>query len=91
MVEKEKFGERHVCYACACKFYDMHRPKLICPRCGADVSHPPKAGTEVPEAPEIDEEVGEEEILDMPEEKVSDLESDPEVGQDEEEAEADDI
>jgi len=87
MVDKEKFGERHVCYACACKFYDMHRPKRICPRCGVDVTHPQKVGVEVHEAPEIDEEVSEEEeILDMPEEKVSDLESDPEVGRDEEEA-----
>lgn len=41
MVDKTRFGERHTCYACGCKFYDMHRSPPTCPRCGVDVSHPP--------------------------------------------------
>lgn len=85
MVDKEKFGDRHLCFACGCKFYDMHRPALVCPRCGADLSHPPKAGVEIAEPPELEDEVtDDEELLELPEEKVSDLESDPEVGHDEE-------
>ncbi len=41
MVDKARFGERHTCHACGCKFYDMHRDPPTCPRCGADVSRPP--------------------------------------------------
>lgn len=40
MVDKARFGERHTCHACGCKFYDMLRNPPICPRCGVDVSHP---------------------------------------------------
>lgn len=49
MVDKAKFGERHVCHACGCKFYDMHRNPPLCPRCGADVSQKP-----IPEEPALD-------------------------------------
>ncbi|HHW96270.1 MAG: FYDLN acid domain-containing protein [Myxococcota bacterium] len=42
MVDKEKFGERQVCFACGCKFYDMKRHPPTCPKCGVDVSKPPK-------------------------------------------------
>ncbi|RKH38793.1 FYDLN acid domain-containing protein [Corallococcus sicarius] len=29
-------GNKHVCYKCATKFYDMKKPDPICPKCGAD-------------------------------------------------------
>ncbi len=29
-----EFGERHKCYRCGCKFYDLNKPEAICPRCG---------------------------------------------------------
>ena len=38
MVDREKFGNKRVCPACGCKFYNMHRDPPTCPRCGVDVS-----------------------------------------------------
>lgn len=29
-----EFGERHKCYRCGCKFYDLNKREVICPRCG---------------------------------------------------------
>ncbi len=31
-----KLGNKHVCISCDTKFYDFGKPKLICPKCGAD-------------------------------------------------------
>jgi hypothetical protein len=39
---KKKLGKKHVCYQCGCKFYDLSRPKPICPKCGADQRRSPK-------------------------------------------------
>ena len=39
---KKKLGKKHVCYQCECKFYDLARPKPICPKCGADQNEAPK-------------------------------------------------
>jgi len=39
---KDKLGKKHVCYQCECKFYDLSRPKPICPKCGADQNEAPK-------------------------------------------------
>ena len=39
---KKKLGNKHVCYQCNCKFYDLSRPKPICPKCGADQTEAPK-------------------------------------------------
>ena len=33
---KKKLGKKYVCYQCECKFYDLSRPRPICPKCGAD-------------------------------------------------------
>jgi hypothetical protein len=38
---KKKLGNKYVCYQCGCKFYDLSRPKPICPKCGADQSGAP--------------------------------------------------
>lgn len=38
MIDREKFGERRVCPACGCKFYDMHRVPPLCPKCKTDAS-----------------------------------------------------
>lgn len=79
MVDKEKFGERHTCFACGCKFYDMHRNPPTCPKCGTDVSHPPKAIEEVHFAPaEVEEE--EEEIVEELDEKSLELDTDDDLG-----------
>jgi uncharacterized protein (TIGR02300 family) len=35
-------GVRYVCFNCGGKFYDLHRPEPICPKCGADQRQAPK-------------------------------------------------
>lgn len=47
MVDRDKFGERHACFECGCKFYDMKRNPPTCPRCGTDVSKPPEVAVSV--------------------------------------------
>jgi len=84
MVDKAKFGERRACFACGCKFYDMHRAPPTCPRCRTDVSNPPKAGDEVPFAA-IEEE--EEEVVELLEEKAVEVEEETEPLREEEETE----
>lgn len=34
--DKEKLGNRYVCYECATRFYDLNKPEPMCPECGAD-------------------------------------------------------
>jgi uncharacterized protein (TIGR02300 family) len=34
-------GTKHACYSCGTKFYDLHRPDPICPKCGADQRESP--------------------------------------------------
>ena len=29
-----KWGTKHACATCGCKFYDMNRPQPACPKCG---------------------------------------------------------
>jgi uncharacterized protein (TIGR02300 family) len=29
-------GNKHVCFKCTTKFYDLKKPGPICPKCGAD-------------------------------------------------------
>ena len=84
MVDKEKFGERHTCPACGCKFYDMRRDPPVCPRCGADASQPKMPVEDLPvDDVEMDEEpVSEDDV--MPDAVVPPVES---VDEEEEEAE----
>lgn len=87
MVDKEKFGERHTCYSCGCKFYDMHRNPPTCPKCGTDVSHPPKEVEEAEfEAPEIEEEA--EELAEDIDKDSIDVDSDEEPLKEEDSDEA---
>jgi uncharacterized protein (TIGR02300 family) len=42
-------GNKHVCFKCATKFYDMKKPDPICPKCGSDqrdspANRPPSEG-----------------------------------------------
>jgi uncharacterized protein (TIGR02300 family) len=89
MVDKERFGERHTCFACGCKFYDMHRNPPTCPKCGTDASRPPKQAEEATFAPEV-EEPEEEEIVDEIDEKAIDVDTEEEAGRGEDEGEAND-
>lgn len=38
-------GNKHVCFKCAAKFYDLKKPDPLCPKCGADQ----REGTAKPE------------------------------------------
>ncbi|MFC1851673.1 FYDLN acid domain-containing protein [candidate division CSSED10-310 bacterium] len=31
-----KYGQKYICTVCVCKFFDLHRPKPVCPRCGTE-------------------------------------------------------
>jgi uncharacterized protein (TIGR02300 family) len=35
-IEPVDRGEKHLCPQCQTRFYDLKRPKVVCPRCGAD-------------------------------------------------------
>ena len=48
---KKKLGKKYACYQCGCKFYDLSRPKPICPKCAADQNEAPtKARPALPKA-----------------------------------------
>ncbi len=34
-------GNKHVCFKCETKFYDMKKPVALCPKCGADQRESP--------------------------------------------------
>lgn len=34
-----KLGNKHECYSCGTKFYDLGKPEPICPKCGANQAH----------------------------------------------------
>ncbi len=46
---KKKLGNKHVCYQCGCKFYDLRKPRPICPKCGADQNEAPKKAQPAPQ------------------------------------------
>lgn len=54
MVDRDKFGDRHACFECGCKFYDMKRLPPLCPRCGTDVSKPPVVAVSMALPPDDD-------------------------------------
>ncbi|MBN2382433.1 FYDLN acid domain-containing protein [bacterium] len=29
-----KYGQKYICSACGCKFYDLNRANPVCPKCG---------------------------------------------------------
>lgn len=39
--DKEKLGNRYVCYECGTKFYDLTKPEPLCPECDADQRNAP--------------------------------------------------
>ena len=34
---KPEWGQKRTCQSCGCRFYDMTRTPLVCPKCGANV------------------------------------------------------
>ena len=41
MQDPAVLGNRYTCYSCGQKFYDLNRPKAICPSCDADQVNAP--------------------------------------------------
>ncbi len=39
--DKEKLGNRYVCYECGTRFYDLKKPEPMCPECDADQRNAP--------------------------------------------------
>ena len=35
-----KLGTKHECISCGVKFYDLGKPRPICPKCGTDQKKP---------------------------------------------------
>ena len=46
-----KLGSKHECPSCSTKFYDLGKPKPVCPSCGAEVANEGDGGTESKKAP----------------------------------------
>jgi hypothetical protein len=86
MVDREKFGERRSCFACGVKFYDMHRSPPMCPKCGTDVSRPPKFHEEPAPLPPADLEEEDEELPEELDEKSIEVDTEEDAGGGEEEA-----
>jgi len=42
-------GNKHICFKCGTKFYDLKKPEARCPKCGADQKESP-ANRPAPEA-----------------------------------------
>jgi len=34
-------GTKHICFKCGTKFYDLHKPDPLCPKCGANQRESP--------------------------------------------------
>ena len=37
-----QLGTKHLCFSCKAKFYDLGRPELVCPKCGANQDEAPE-------------------------------------------------
>lgn len=44
-------GSKHLCYKCSSKFYDLKKPKALCPKCGADQADAPPVAAAPPPPP----------------------------------------
>ncbi len=39
-----KLGQKHTCFECGIKFYDLEKPAPVCPKCGVDQRLAPGSG-----------------------------------------------
>tara|TARA_B100000609_G_scaffold171761_1_gene146892 strand:+ start:523 stop:819 length:297 start_codon:yes stop_codon:yes gene_type:complete len=44
-MDKAMLGTRYTCFTCGTKFYDLNRPEILCPECGADQANAPVKST----------------------------------------------
>ena len=82
-------GNKHVCFKCATKFYDLKKPSPVCPKCGADQRDAPviKPQTAAQRRAAAAESAKEEEEAELPaaDAEADDDEEEPEVAEKEEE------
>ena len=83
-----ELGQKHDCFKCGTKFYDMKKPEPICPKCGADqrespaVKSPPaerRARSRAPEPKTEEVEVELEEDADVEEDDAEEEAADDEA------------
>ena len=77
-----KFGKKFTCWSCATKFYDLNKPNMKCPKCGADPSDDPKKDMPAAAPATYGDEYADEVETEVPEEPSEDDE-----GEDDAEAE----
>lgn len=46
-------GRKHSCYKCSAKFYDLKKPRVVCPKCGADQADAPVTAAPPPPPPPV--------------------------------------
>jgi len=73
-----KFGQRFTCFQCGAKFYDMNKPKPICPKCEANqLKAPKKTAVKAPKRQPVVEELDADDTHSMEhEEKEVDMSED---------------
>jgi uncharacterized protein (TIGR02300 family) len=42
-------GQKHLCWKCGTKFYDLKKPAPLCPKCGSDARQAPARKAPPPE------------------------------------------
>ena len=45
-MSNDRLGQKHSCFGCGAKFYDLNRSEVVCPRCGANQVDAPR-GTDM--------------------------------------------
>jgi uncharacterized protein (TIGR02300 family) len=86
-------GQKHVCFKCGTRFYDLKKPEPVCPKCGADqrqspalkAPHAAERRTRAPArppAPEVEEVEADTEVKDEELDADEDAEE-PSEGEDE--------
>ncbi len=54
---KPEWGQKRTCQSCGCRFYDLTRTPLICPKCGAnvepEVTFKVRRGSSAPAEPKV--------------------------------------
>ncbi len=97
MADPNTLGNKHECYNCGTRFYDLGKSEAICPKCGANqkdsdrgdssASTPAarrKRKVDTPKPVEVDDDVP---IEDLPDDAIGDAEIEADLGDDEEEEE----
>jgi len=74
-------GNKHSCWKCGSKFYDLKKPAPICPKCGADARESPVV--KQPAAEKRSRAPAREPVAEVVDVEEGDLDKDLEEGEDE--------